>query len=263
MRFSVAWAMMACLLLRGAAALAQYPGQAQPTLLPLPNAGMPSRGYAPGITPSRPATGGYLSAQPTPASGAFAPQPAQAPNNSFAPPPESYAAASAFSTNGRFAPATPSNLSASAGGFSGNGTAHIWDDEPPREEVSTPVPNNALLSSEPLADPASSVLGPCEGPAPPSTDPGFVLPCGVTVQPGLWFGSLAGLIMTRDHANPVNTTFNVNNPNATLLNTQQATGNWTGGGAGHVRSVVWPNGDNGPAGRVLAVGAVAEYGRSH
>ena len=53
---------------------------------------------------------------------------------------------------------------------------------------------------------------------------------GMQFQPGLWFGSLAGLVMTRDLPNGLSTTFNSSNVNTNLLDTSQAHANWAGGG---------------------------------
>ena len=53
---------------------------------------------------------------------------------------------------------------------------------------------------------------------------------GLQFQPGFWFGSLAGLVMTRDLPNALSTTFNSSNVNTNLLDTAQARANWAGGG---------------------------------
>jgi hypothetical protein len=53
---------------------------------------------------------------------------------------------------------------------------------------------------------------------------------GLQFQPGFWFGSLAGLVVTRDLPNGLSTTFNSSNVNTNLLDTSQAHGNWAGGG---------------------------------
>ena len=53
---------------------------------------------------------------------------------------------------------------------------------------------------------------------------------GAQFQPGLWFGSLAGLVMTRDNPNAVSTTYNSSNVNTNLLDTAQAKDKWAGGG---------------------------------
>jgi hypothetical protein len=53
---------------------------------------------------------------------------------------------------------------------------------------------------------------------------------GMQFQPGFWFGSLAGLVMTRDLPNGLSTTYNSSNVNTNLLDTAQAHGNWAGGG---------------------------------
>lgn len=53
---------------------------------------------------------------------------------------------------------------------------------------------------------------------------------GMRFSPGLWFGSLAGLVMTRDGANALSTTYNSSNVNTNLLDTGQAKMNWAGGG---------------------------------
>ena len=56
------------------------------------------------------------------------------------------------------------------------------------------------------------------------------LPWGGVVRPSMWFGSLAGIVMTRDTPNKLWTSFDVNNAYNQTLNTQQAKANWVGGG---------------------------------
>jgi hypothetical protein len=58
----------------------------------------------------------------------------------------------------------------------------------------------------------------------------IAMPWGGVARPGMWFGSLAGLVMTRDNPNKYWTSFNVNNAYQQTLNTQQAEANWAGGG---------------------------------
>ncbi|HWB10623.1 MAG TPA: hypothetical protein VG826_15440 [Pirellulales bacterium] len=53
---------------------------------------------------------------------------------------------------------------------------------------------------------------------------------GLQFQPGFWFGSLAGMVLTRDLPNGLSTTYNSSNVNTNLLDTAQAHGNWAGGG---------------------------------
>ena len=53
---------------------------------------------------------------------------------------------------------------------------------------------------------------------------------GLQFRPSYWFGSLAGLVMTRDAPNALSTTFNSSNVNTNLLDTGQARANWAGGG---------------------------------
>lgn len=53
---------------------------------------------------------------------------------------------------------------------------------------------------------------------------------GMQFMPGYWFGSLSGLVMTRDLPNGLSTTFNSSNVNTNLMDTSQAHGNWAGGG---------------------------------
>jgi hypothetical protein len=53
---------------------------------------------------------------------------------------------------------------------------------------------------------------------------------GLQFQPGYWFGSLSGLVMTRDLPNTLSTTYNSSNVNTNLLDTAQARPNWAGGG---------------------------------
>lgn len=60
--------------------------------------------------------------------------------------------------------------------------------------------------------------------------PPLALPGGMQFRPGFWFGSLSGLIMTRDAPNAWSTTYNSLNPNTNLLDTGQARSNWAGGG---------------------------------
>jgi hypothetical protein len=60
--------------------------------------------------------------------------------------------------------------------------------------------------------------------------PPLALPGGMQFRPGFWFGSLAGLVMTRDAPNAWSTTYNSLNPNTNLLDTGQARSNWAGGG---------------------------------
>lgn len=55
---------------------------------------------------------------------------------------------------------------------------------------------------------------------------GLGLGCG----PNAWFGSLAGIYMTRDHANRFWTTYDATNPPNQILNTRQASADWRGGG---------------------------------
>ena len=58
----------------------------------------------------------------------------------------------------------------------------------------------------------------------------IVMPWGGVMQPSMWFGSLAGMVMTRDNPNKFWTSFDVNNAYNQTLNTQQAAANWSGGG---------------------------------
>ena len=47
---------------------------------------------------------------------------------------------------------------------------------------------------------------------------------------GQWFGSFAGLVLTRDNANPFWTTYETNNNPNQLMNTKDADADWAGGG---------------------------------
>ncbi|HEX5446707.1 MAG TPA: BBP7 family outer membrane beta-barrel protein [Pirellulales bacterium] len=60
--------------------------------------------------------------------------------------------------------------------------------------------------------------------------PPLAMPWGVQFRPGFWFGSLSGLIMTRDAPNALSTTYNASNVNTNLLDTGMARSNWAGGG---------------------------------
>lgn len=60
--------------------------------------------------------------------------------------------------------------------------------------------------------------------------PPLALPGGMQFRPGFWFGSLSGLIMTRDAPNALSTTYNSSNVNTNLLDTGMARSNWSGGG---------------------------------
>lgn len=60
--------------------------------------------------------------------------------------------------------------------------------------------------------------------------PPMALPWGMQFRPGFWFGSLSGLIMTRDAPNALSTTYNSSNVNTNLLDTGMARSNWAGGG---------------------------------
>jgi len=51
-------------------------------------------------------------------------------------------------------------------------------------------------------------------------------PCG----PCPWFGTLGGVVMTRDHANRFWTSFDVTTPENQILNTREASADWRGGG---------------------------------
>ena len=53
---------------------------------------------------------------------------------------------------------------------------------------------------------------------------------GMQIQTGYWFGSLAGLVMTRDLPNGLSTTYNATNVNTNLMDTSQVHANWAGGG---------------------------------
>lgn len=58
----------------------------------------------------------------------------------------------------------------------------------------------------------------------------IAMPWGGVLQPSMWFGSLAGMVMTRDNPNKYWTSFDVNNAYNQTLNTQDAAANWAGGG---------------------------------
>lgn len=55
---------------------------------------------------------------------------------------------------------------------------------------------------------------------------GPVGPC----RPCPWFGTLGGLVMTRDHANRFWTSFDVTNPENQILNSREASADWRAGG---------------------------------
>lgn len=58
---------------------------------------------------------------------------------------------------------------------------------------------------------------------------GDCLPCPSVCQPTVWFGAVGGLIMTRDRANRVWTTYETNNNPNQMMNTEDASVNWQGG----------------------------------
>lgn len=125
-------------------------------------------------------------------------------------------------------------------------TSNVWG-----EQVPTPAADELWSEQAPPTIPGSQgVMG---GQAPggcPSCDmggcgtcnspfagalscepiPPIALPWGGAAYPGYWFGSLAGMIMTRDNPNKYWTSFDVNNAYNQTMNTQQAAANWAGGG---------------------------------
>ncbi|MBI3839698.1 MAG: BBP7 family outer membrane beta-barrel protein [Planctomycetia bacterium] len=113
-----------------------------------------------------------------------------------------------------------------------------------------PIPANAQTASYTANRPevyGSSFISRSQEPAPPGADGGKALPadsnqssmpssCWDGCDPcnsccgAKWFGSVGGLVMSRNRANPFWTTFETNNNVNQLLNTQHAEANWAGGG---------------------------------
>jgi len=204
MRFSCALTLAACLLWNAEGQAQDY-GQAGPTLLPVPQTSVPA-----GANQNGGPAGDYRATPyPSTANGTV-------PNRGYAAP-----------TSGAYRPtyATTAN--------------DIWNDAPAAETVPAPAPSQIWdnYSSTPSSTPpGTSINGNdptnpyndalCSG----GEDTIVGMPWGGTVRPNLWFGSAAGIIMTRDNSNKLWTSFNVLNPAQQVLNTQQASGNWVGGG---------------------------------
>ncbi|HEV3138421.1 MAG TPA: BBP7 family outer membrane beta-barrel protein [Pirellulales bacterium] len=103
-------------------------------------------------------------------------------------------------------------------GYSGNapelyGSSFITRSQDPAQPgpvVEKPVPSTAMASTPSCAWDESGCCMPC---------------CGAS-----WFGSVGGLVMTRNRANPFWTTFQTGVNTNQLLNTQNAEAGWAGGG---------------------------------
>lgn len=124
------------------------------------------------------------------------------------------------------------------------GNGNIWSEPigtPPADDIwgepGVPTPANAQGGDISLGGcPTCGVDGcnSCGSPfanalaAPPIAP--IAMPWGGVARPGMWFGSLAGMVMTRDNPNKYWTSFNVNNAYQQTLNTQDAAANWAGGG---------------------------------
>jgi hypothetical protein len=111
----------------------------------------------------------------------------------------------------------------------------IWNDAPAAENVPAPPPGPRWDASSPAVGSGASTnandpTNPYQDALCSGGDDVVVLPWGGTIRPNLWFGSLAGIVMTRDGSNKLWTSFNVLNPAEQVLNTQQAGANWQGGG---------------------------------
>ncbi|HUY35966.1 MAG TPA: hypothetical protein VMV69_24720 [Pirellulales bacterium] len=204
MRFSGAVATAVCVFWT-VAGQAQYYGQSGPTLLPVPRTSVPANAY------QRGAAAGQYGAAPDPT-----------------------ARGEAVSSRGYAAP-TPGSFQPSYASTAND----IWNDTPSGEAVPTPAPSQLWddsPSSSSSAAPGTSISGndptdPYQDALMSGCDDTVVgLPWGGTARPNLWFGSVAGIVMTRDNSNKLWTSFNVLNPAEQVLNTQQASGNWQGGG---------------------------------
>jgi hypothetical protein len=203
MRFSTALATAACLIWT-TEGRSQSNGQVGPTLLPVPRTSVPASAYPSGTSAgdyratSYPSTGGVA----VPTRGYAAPTPAP------------YRPVFASTAN------------------------ELWNDKPTDEAVPTPAPSQLWEDSTPpsSAAPGTSINGndptnPYQDALSSGCDDTVVgLPWGGTARPNLWFGSAAGIIMTRDNSNKLWTSFNVLNDAQQVLNTQQAGANWQGGG---------------------------------
>jgi hypothetical protein len=212
MRSPCAITVAACLLW-SAETQAQYYRQDGPTLLPVPQSSVPTDAHGnPGgdyrVIPNQPAVNmpGYTQGFPSPT-----PAYPVAPQRPLTP---------SYATSG----------------------SNIWNDAP-AETIPTPPPAGPWDALSPTpAGPAGVAIGSGGGtsahdPTNPyqdalcsGGDEVVVLPWGGVVRPNLWFGSLAGIAMTRDGSNKLWTSFNVLNAADQVLNTQQASANWQGGG---------------------------------
>ncbi|HUY91101.1 MAG TPA: BBP7 family outer membrane beta-barrel protein [Pirellulales bacterium] len=213
MRFTCVFAATACLLLAPAAGRAQTNTTRGPQLLPIPAAMSPVNGY-PATGDIRPSMAAGYGAQPTGwqrggAAGLFRPGAGAPPAGGSSVWGEPIGTPPADELWGE--PGVPT-LANPQGGDLGLGGC-------PTCGVDGAGPNGV----GPYGSPFAGALA-----APPIAP--IALPGGIIARPGMWFGSLAGMIMTRDNPNKFWTSFNVNNAYDQTLNTQQAAANWAGGG---------------------------------
>lgn len=212
MRFTCVFTATACLLAAPAAGKAQTSAIRGPQLLPIPAATGPMSAY-PVAREIQPSLAAGYAAQPTGWQRGGGPGPIQRALGA-----------------GPIQPGSPGSS--------------VWGEPigaPPADELwsepGVPTPANPQAGDLSLGgcptcgvDGCNSCGSPFAGAlaAPPIAP--VVLPGGVVARPGMWFGSLAGMIMTRDNPNKFWTSFNVNNAYDQTLNTQQAAANWSGGG---------------------------------
>lgn len=198
----------AILFLGAVAARAQDEGGDTPSLLPLPAFAPPPLPRPAGNPVALQAQNGGNRGRPDgiqPVWQSGAPVPSIAATYAWDEPTEATPSPSQFAPN-----TTPSNLSPQ-----GYGACSLPGGYPTCQACQTCPP----LGGSPYAQALNT-----------SGMPPLNLPFAAQFQPGFWFGSLAGLVMTRDNPNALSTTYNSSNVNTNLLDTAQAKANWAGGG---------------------------------
>jgi hypothetical protein len=226
MRFTCALTMTACLLLAGPNAWAQTAVYNSPGLLPIPATRPPAISRS---QPVRPVGPGY-GASPYEA----------APQNAgvYGARPVGWRPGS-FINQGRPGPVSQPRAS---------NAENIWGEQVPAadseglwaEQGPPTIPSSQPELSGPVNAPGncpSCNMGDCATCNSPFANAlqgepiaPIAMPWGGAFRPSMWFGSLAGMILTRDNPNKYWTSFNVNNAYDQTLNTQDAAANWAGGG---------------------------------
>ena len=198
----VAWWISVAIVLQGVAASAHAQDGEAFSLLPLPAISPPP-------------------VNPTPAGDAHGPRRSASLGSPFAPRGGYADPAAAHPLGGRM---TQISDSFADGAWTGGGEALTVPDG------SGPMGSPAFDPSMGLAPGESLGGSPYSEALNTSGVPPMTLPGGMQFRPGFWFGSLSGLIMTRDAPNALSTTYNSSNVNTNLLDTGMARSTWSGGG---------------------------------